>query len=81
MSFCKEFRVRLTEQEVRDLLEAIDSKCLQLLEEHMKADDRLRELILADRLGQTPQFKETARKNIEARHALNLFTIQSSLFL
>lgn len=70
MSFRKEFRVRLTEQEVRDLLEAIDSRCLQLLEEHMKADGRLHELILADRLGQTPQFKETSRKTIEARNKI-----------
>jgi cell division septum initiation protein DivIVA len=70
VSFCKEFRVRLTEQEVRGLLEAIDSKCLQLLEEHMKAEDRLHELISADRLGQTPQFEETSRKTIEARNKI-----------
>lgn len=70
MSFRKEFRVRLTEQELRDLLEAIDSRCLQLLEEHMKAGDKLDELISVDRLGQTPEYKETSKASIQARNKI-----------
>lgn len=70
MSSCKEFRVRLTEQEVTDLLEAIDSTCLQLLEKHMKADDKLDELISMDRLGQTQEYKETARISTDARNKI-----------
>jgi len=71
MGLQKRFRVRLNEQELRDLLEAVDLKCLQLLEEEMKLKDRIHELVpYKDPSGQSPEFKKAASKSIEARNKI-----------
>jgi len=71
VSLQKQFRVRLNEQELKDLLEAVDLKCLQLLEEEMKLKDKIHELVpYKDPLGQSPEFKEATSISIEARNKI-----------